>query len=106
MWLTGRRISRAGDGERARRSLRRLQPRDGPRERPQHAELYPPPRCADCLAPPGRWQAATGHRAWIVAPSLTESLEGARRQARQALASAHRNAFLLRARPPTDESAR
>jgi hypothetical protein len=35
-----------------------------------------------------RWQAAMGHRAWIVAPSLTESLEGARRQARQAPASA------------------
>ena len=31
--------------------MRRLHPRDGPRERPQHAEVHPPPRCADCVAP-------------------------------------------------------
>ena len=48
---TGRPISRAGDGELARRSRWRLHPRDGPRERPQHADVYPPPRCADCGAP-------------------------------------------------------
>jgi len=38
--LTGRRISRAGEGELARRSLWRLHPRDGPRERPQHADDF------------------------------------------------------------------
>jgi hypothetical protein len=49
--LTGRRISRRRDSEGTRRSDCRLHPRNGPRERPQHAEVYPPPRCADCVAP-------------------------------------------------------
>ena len=41
IWMcpTGRRLSRGRGGKRACRQDRRLKPRDGPRERPQHAAL-------------------------------------------------------------------